>query len=105
MRPCEKDHKLDVDKCRLCHLYTYDRAYRDYWDTPKTPAPPCKHLGEETGEAVGCATCGDKIVNGVREFRVRIKLRACAVHQKCTTHKPLEGTQCCNGCPDYCAEA
>ena len=46
----------------------------------------CLHLGPVTGEEVPCKTCGGN---------VRVKLHACAVYGKCTTHKPVPNVACC----------
>jgi hypothetical protein len=51
---------------------------------------PCIHLGEPTGDKRECVTCNGKVM---------IKLRKCAVHKVCTTHKPI-GWQCCASCLD-----
>jgi SAM-dependent methyltransferase len=53
---------------------------------------PCVHRGIETGETVECPTCSGT---------VKLKVLACEVHGKCTVEKPVEGVQCCKGCPDY----
>jgi hypothetical protein len=52
----------------------------------------CRHLGQATGEEIGCGTCPGS---------VRIKILACAVFGKCTLAKKLEGIACCQGCAKY----
>lgn len=72
--------------------------YRYFWRTGKQPfrkstqRPKCVHLGDATGERRQCPTCTGK---------VEIKLLACAVHDRCTTHKAIDGVACCATCKDY----
>ena len=68
-------------------------AYRRAWDGQPLPEarPACRHRGETVGEEE-CPACAG---------RVRIKLFACALHQVCTTHKPLTNVACCGECLDY----
>lgn len=57
-------------------------------------ASTCVHLGNSNGELVRCKSC-----QGV----VNIKLFACSVHGRCSTHNPLDGIKCCahGQCADY----
>lgn len=54
-------------------------------------AVPCVHLGESTGETVGCPSCRGS---------VKLKLFACAIHGQCTTGKKVAGVACCP-CAEY----
>ena len=51
----------------------------------------CIHLGADTGKTVACGSCSG---------RVRIKLRACAIHEECTLGKKVVGVACCAECRD-----
>ncbi len=80
----------DRNSCRVCWLRLgLDKPGAP---APALPPPPCAHLGGETGEQVKCGPCGGN---------VRVKLRACTAHGKCSTHKKLDGVACCQGCGDY----
>ncbi len=81
-RPCEGDHPLSPDDCRLCWLYEHDAAYRALWDAAEPPARslPCAYLGAVT-DRLGCAC----------PARWR---RRCALHGGCTL-------EVCKRCPDY----
>ena len=52
---------------------------------------PCIHLLPETGERRLCGTC---------RGHVEIKLRGCAVHGSCSTHRKVDGVAFCVGCKD-----
>lgn len=115
IRPCADRHpEPTVDAARDC-LYCWKALARPKWRMayvgtleglnpglrPPTGAsralgvangpPPCVHLGEPTGEAVECRSCGGS---------VRLKLRSCAIHGTCTEGKKVDGHGCCRGCPD-----
>lgn len=62
-----------------------------------TPALPCVHLGQPTGETVTCPTC--PTAGGSRG--VQLKTFACALHGACTVGKAAPGVACCRRCPDY----
>lgn len=87
--PCKHD-PLKPQGCKLCHNYLYRPAYRALWDA--RAKPPCRHLGEPTGERVGCTSCNR---------RMEVPLRACARHGRCATDHQLAGVASCTGCPDY----
>ena len=74
-------------------LARHDARYRRLWGE-QTPRGACAHLGQETGETRECPSC---------RGRVLLKLRACAVHGRCTTHRPVEGAACCLTCLDHAA--
>ncbi len=77
--------------CRLCWLAANDQRYQRLWGVlPKLTW--CRHLGDVTGDLAECDSC---------EGRVRIKLLLCSIHGDCTTHKQVDGHQCCRGCNDY----
>lgn len=94
-------HGVSATTCRACPFV--DRVddprarRRQQQIAQKPPAPPvtapraCKHLGRVTGETHLCGTCAGK---------VKIKVRSCALHTKCTTAKELPGIACCATCPD-----
>jgi hypothetical protein len=94
--PC--GHPFDADPvagCAFCSIRDIP-FHRQRWTTGTVPvstaAPPCRHLGDPTGELVTCATCAGT---------VRLKLRACAVFTRCTEGKAVAGVACCVGCPRY----
>jgi len=75
--------------CLTCYL----RDHPPPAPVQKAPEPkPCAHLGGPTGERVRCPSC---------RGHVEVKLQACTMHGRCTTHKRVEGVACCQGCPDY----
>ena len=99
-RPCADEHPDPAltPECPACHRALHSRAYRIKWGLEaapavvaprQSPAADCRHLGAETGEQVRCGPCGGN---------VRVKLRACAAHGQCSTHKALPGVACCQGC-------
>lgn len=109
-RPCAAVHPLSAEHypdCAACRMRlensTTARHFRALWREPE-PAPrpltappvvrvkPCIHLGQPTGELVGCATCTGK---------VRLKVFSCAKYGKCLTAKSSTGIQSCDGCPTY----
>jgi hypothetical protein len=63
------------------------------WDKNESRRGQCLHLGEPIGEQK-CETCPGN---------VRLKIFACALHQKCTPQKQLAGVTCCAACPDFAA--
>lgn len=122
-RPCTCERVTapawSADQCRLCWLYRHRDDYRRLWDggspaavlapsrmvrkpaaRPASPAvaasprAPCAHLGDPTGTREPCPSC---------RGHVEVKLRACALHGSCTTHKSLDGLACCQTCPDHTA--
>lgn len=55
----------------------------------------CSHRAERYHRLQLCPSCGGT---------VKLKVFACEVYGECTLQKPLEGLQCCGGCPDYLPE-
>lgn len=78
-----------------------EEAYRARWRGQSSPKvaktvslpvlPDCPHLGEPTGEAIGCGSCG----NGAK-----LKVFSCAKHGETTIAKPATGKSCCRTCDD-----
>ncbi len=75
------------------------RDYRRFFDglpqidvERRRKALPCQHLGQFTEERRVCRTCLG---------HVEIKLRACAVHGRCSTDRPLDGVHFCQTCNEY----
>jgi hypothetical protein len=90
-RPCE--HTEPEPGCSICRVFlTNPEHHRAWGGTQIDRIGPCAHLGAETGEQSLCGTC---------KGSVRIKLKMCAVHGKCSEVKPLPGVACCVGCKDY----
>lgn len=59
---------------------------------PQTRAnTPCQHRGDDI-ERVACPTCSGS---------VKVVVFGCALHQRCTIQKPVEGAGCCGTCRDY----
>lgn len=77
--------------CRLCFLRL--GGIVDRLPIPVRPAEPsrpkqvCVHLGEPTGDTVGCPPCGPQVA---------LKLFACAVHGTCTAGRRVNGQACCD---------
>lgn len=66
----------------------------DLWEIRKTISPEsvaCVHRGEKVG-AASCPTC---------KGNVSLNVFACAMHEKCTIGKPVDGASCCATCADY----
>lgn len=65
MRPCgHDDPKAHAGRCRLCHLYLHDPAYRRLWDGTPTASPtrrelPCVHRGADLRDPEGRAVTRD----------------------------------------------
>lgn len=96
-RPCEADHELSPEKCRLCFLYAHDPQYRALWDgLPVAEVPrrlrSCIHLGAATGAMVECPSC---------KGRVRLKVHGCALHGEAVLGNAAGGLHGCQDCPDY----
>jgi hypothetical protein len=101
-RPCthaRKPSSYDPANCRACWWCAQPASptaveLRRLWGEPEPACSPgpCRHRGAATGERVLCPTCQGK---------VELKLFACGLHGRCTTHKPAPGLACCGDCPDY----
>lgn len=93
-RPCRELHSVDegfAEGCPGCVVYRTRPGFATLWGPEeKTPKAECIHLGEPTGELVECPTCSGRTV--------KLKLRICAVHVRCTEAKQVEGVACCVGC-------
>lgn len=103
MNPCGSEHPKE--KVPPTHAAVYDTKWcRLCWHAMRSPTkivtappvrqrPPCRHLGEATGETVPCETCPKK---------PRFKLHACNVHGHCL---PMSVSQSnakgCADCTDY----
>lgn len=55
-------------------------------------AATCTNLLSDTGAKATCPSCRGK---------VELTVFGCRVHGTCTVGKPVPGTACCKGCPDF----
>ena len=107
--------------CRYCELFATDNRYRIRWGgepieglkrkrrrkvSPQVLAeararkrvelPPCPELGRPLRDDELVARGLDPAACGCSR-----KIRACGLHDVCTTGAPREGMACCMTCPDH----
>jgi len=91
MRPCR--HNPSNTTCKICWRCQdlsdpVNKLYRDRWGEPEPDSPlaiqslrtgrrKCKHLGDPTGEMVGCGQCG-------ASEKTKLKVFKCELWQECT---------------------
>jgi hypothetical protein len=97
-KPCNNyaaGRKFVQGQCRICWLYNTDSRYRALWDglelTRIDPRDlrkvPCLYLRDTILEKpTNCPKCW---------------VRACDLHDSCTTTEQRTGHKCCQTCEDY----
>lgn len=106
---CKRHGTTTTAGCRYCELFATDNRYRVLWGGQPIEGLKRRPTTLQARKVVMCPELGPPLTTpqmlalGVDPATCGCggKIRACGLHDHCTTAKPREGMACCATCSDH----